>query len=124
MKNRTDRILLAVLLVSAALYALVLLGELLDVFTAEGLLLCLHAVPVFCLQLLLCRNVRQIFVRLIPLLLALLAAAFCLWKMAGAAGWDGLGWAVLFLLCIAPAAGCVLAWIVYGAGRLRQRAGK
>ena len=121
MKTRADRILVAVLLVTAALYALILLGVLLDLFDAGGLpavlLLCLHAVPVFCLQLLLCRNVKWWLPRALPLLLEGLAVFVCVLELAGAEGWDGLGWALLLALTFAPAAGIALAWAVYGAQR-------
>lgn len=127
MKTRADRILLAVLLVTAALYALVWV-TLLFFYTESDLLgvlaLWTHAVPVFCLQLLLCRNVKWWLPRLTPLLLALLAVAFCLWKMAGAEGWDGVFWAFLLLLTLAPLLGCGAAWAVYGVQRFRGRANK
>ena len=124
MKTRADRILLAVLLVSAVLYAAVLISELgVDVvdpfFSADRVrfLLIFHAVPVFCLQLLLCRNVKWILIRLLPLLLELLAVWVCVLGMLGTESWDSLGWAMLLWLTFAPAAGIALGWAVYGVQR-------
>ena len=127
MKNRADRILLAVFLVSIVLYALLWLaaemGWMSEFSPWNEALLCFHAVPVFCLQLLLCRRVRRWFT-LLPTLVFAAAFAFCLLRGAAAEGWDGLGWAVLWLLTFAPLLGCGMAWIVYGAGWLRQLTGK
>lgn len=125
MKTRIDRILLAALLTSAVLYALVW-AAFLFLDTESELLRTLalwsHAVPAFCLQLLLCRNIKRVAPRLLPLLVALLASAFCLWKLAGAEGWDSLGWLYPLILTLAPLVGVVLGWLVYGIGWLKEHA--
>lgn len=118
MKNRTNQILLAVLLVTAGLYALLLLSWL-EIILADFplrqtyLALGFHIVPCFCLQLLLCRMVKGVFLRLIPVFLlagsALMAALF----LSTSSGWDALGWGLLLAMCIAPTVGFVLAWVTY-----------
>ena len=123
MKSRTDQILLAVFLASAALYVFILLTNM-DILplrvndqargTWEWLMWRFHAVPCICLQLLLCRLLRWNLFRLLPLLLLgtamfFLAAASFLTK-----GWGSMFWGVRLVWCCAPAAGLVLGWIVYG----------
>ena len=129
MKNRTDKILLAVFLLSLALYAagipFYINGLPLDwpdwLFTAcAWLAVSFHALPVFCLQLLLCRRTRHWMAALLPLVV--IGAA--LWFTYGyftATGWDTLGWGILMVLSIAPAVGCVLAWAAYGLWRLYRK---
>ncbi len=127
MKNRTDKILLAVFLLSLAAYVFLLLTNLGIVDLDLGwdavrpwLSLTFHAVPAFCLQLLLCKRTR----RWIAALPALLTVGAALWFVYGSftdSGWDVLGWLLLLLLCAAPAAGIALAWTVYGIDRLRKR---
>ncbi len=125
MKNRTDKILLAVFLLSLAAYAPLLLTY---SFAFDSgwdtvrawLLLTFHAVPAFCLQLLLCRRTQ----RWIAALPGLAVIGVALWSAFAAftvIGWEGLGWLILLLLCAAPAAGIALAWAVYGIDRLRKR---
>ncbi len=127
MKNRTDKILLAVFLLSLAAYAFLLLIylEIIDLGLEWGtlqawLLLTFHAVPAFCLQLLLCRRTQR-WIAALPALLTAFAAFWFAYGSFTDGGWDGLGCLILLLLCAAPAAGIALAWAVYGFGRLRQR---
>lgn len=129
MKNRTDRILLAVFLLSLALYAALLwetgTGALYPYptwFHALGpyLLLGFLAVPFFSLQLLLCRGVRRRWPAFLPPALVIAAALVCALGFFTATGWDALGWLMLLLGCIAPAAGCALAWMAYGVQALRK----
>ncbi len=127
MKNRTDKTLLAVFLLSLAAYVFLLLTNLGIVDLDLGwdavrpwLSLTFHAVPAFCLQLLLCRRTQ----RWIAALPALLTAFAAFWFAYGAftdPGWDGLGCLILLLLCAAPAVGIALAWAVYGIWRFRQK---
>lgn len=130
MKNRTDQILLAVFLVTAALYAFFLLSWLEIVPNPLGNYLGVrgylgagfHVVPCFCLQLLVCRMAKRPVLRLIPVFLLLgIAAAFFV-AMVNSTGWDGLGWALLLLLCVAPAAGYAAAWVVYAVQLAREKA--
>ncbi len=125
MKNRTDKILLVVFLLSLAAYAPLLLTYRFAFDSGwdkvrAWLLLTFHAVPAFCLQLLLCRRTR----RWIAALPGLAVIGVALWSAFAAftvIGWEYLGWLILLHLCIAPAAGCALAWAVYGICRLRKR---
>lgn len=83
-----------------------------------------HAVPCFFLQLLVCRVAKCPWVRLIPVFLLLGLAAWFAAGFFSAAGWDNLGWGLLLLLCIAPAAGYGLAWAAYGVQRLCKHTNK
>lgn len=134
MKNRIDQILLAAFFLTAALSAYFLLVwiegiprpfydpddpfRFYDLWVYLGL--GFHAVPCFCLQLLLCRAAKNPGVRLIPVLLLLGLVTWFTLGFFNATGWDNLGWGLLLLLCAAPAAGYALAWAVYGVQRLRQ----
>ena len=127
MKNRTDKTLLAVFLLSLAAYAFLLLTYLEIIELDLGwhtvrawLALTFHAVPAFCLQLLLCRGSRR-WAALLPGLGTAGAALWCAYGYFTTTGWDTLGWGILLLLSIAPAAGCALAWAVYGFHRLYKR---
>ena len=128
MKTRVNRILLAILLLTAALYTLFLLYwlELLprpfydpnDPFRFSAMWAYLglgfHVVPCFCCQLLVCRKAKRSVLRLIPVFLLLGASALFAIFFFTSAGWDALGWGILLCLCIAPAVGYGLAWGVYG----------
>ena len=129
MKNRTDKILLAVFLLSLPAYALILLTYLeiipvdfpLELFSLRAwLALTFSAVPSFCLQLLLCRKARR-WVAVIPALVIVGSALWFAYGFFTATGWDTLGWGILMLLSIAPAVGCVLGWAVYGCWRLYRK---
>lgn len=129
MKNRTDKILLAVFAVTLLLYIFIVLTYLeiipvrfpLALFSLRSwLTLTFSAVPVFCLQLLLCRRTRR-WIAAIPALVIVGAALWFAFGWLTATGWDTLGWAILFWLSIAPAAGCALAWAVFGCWKLCRR---
>lgn len=138
MKNRTNQILLALTIVTAALSAFFLLSwlELIpsplrdpdDPFRLYALRAYLglgfHVVPCFCLQLLLGRAAERLWMRLIPVFLLLGLAAWFTMGFFTASGWDILLWGILLLLCIAPAVGYGLAWAVYGVRRLCQHTNK
>lgn len=127
MKDRTNRILLAIFVVNLVVYALLLwtfvafpwnpglgypLWNLLFWLAAGG-----HAVPVFALQLLLCRRSEggsKFLAVGLTVVVAILLGCFTL-SAYTAPGLDALFWTILALGTIAPAAGCVLAWIVWGA---------
>lgn len=121
MKNRIDQILLAAFFLTAALSAYFLLVWIRGIprpLRFYELWVCLgvgsHAVPCFCLQLLVCRVAERLVTRFIPVfLLAGIVTVFFLF-LATSTGWDAWGWSILLLLCAAPAVGCALAWAVYG----------
>lgn len=134
MKNRVNQILLAAFFLTAALYVYFLLVWIegiprpfytpADPFRFYELWVYLgvgfHIVPCFLLQLLVCRAAKRPWVRLIPVFLLLVLAAWFTAGFFNATGWDNLGWGLLLLLCIAPAAGYALAWTVYGLQRTHQ----
>ena len=109
MKNRTDKILLAVFLLSLSAYAAMAYTYITYDFG-----------PAFCLQLLLCRRIRC-WVAAIPALVIVGAVLLFAYNFFTATGHDTLGWALLMILSIAPAAGCVLAWAAYGCWRLYRK---
>lgn len=121
MKNRTDQILLAIFLLSFPLYIFIVLSYLefipidfpLWSFSIRAwLALTFAAVPVFCLQLLLCRKTRR-WIAAVPALVIVGAALWFAYGFLTATGWDTLGWGIMLLLSIAPAVGCVLAWAAF-----------
>ena len=115
MKNNVNRFLLVWALLSIPLYALAWL--LWDPFT----LLVFPAVPLFCLQLLLCRTAQRRWVWGLPL------CGVALFALAGAGimlvfpGWDGLLGLIMLFGSIAPAAGCVLGLLAWGIPRWLDR---
>ena len=125
MKDRTDKTLLAVFAVTLPLHIFIVLTYMEIIPIVEKwtwpywaqewyayLALGFFAVPVFCLQLLLCRRKRR-RIAAIPAAVIISAALLFTYGFFTATGWDVLGWGILLLLCIAPAVGCVLAWIVW-----------
>lgn len=118
MKNRTDKTLLVIFLLSLLFYSFIVLTylEIIPIDRPYGLYtihawlaLGLHVVPAFCLQLLLCRTVHR-FLAACPALL-LLGFVLCMaYAFLTAIGWDALGYALMLFLSIAPASGCALAW--------------
>lgn len=127
MKDRTNCILLIIFVVSLVVYVLLLwtfavfpwspglgypLWNLLFWLAAGG-----HAVPFFALQLLLCRRSEggSKFLAIgLTVVVAVLLGCFTLSSYT-TPGLDALFWTILALGTIAPAAGCVLGWIVWGA---------
>ena len=122
MKDRTDKILLAVFLLSLAVYLVnfaVCFSDLpLDAPPwQQMLLLYFHFIPMFCLQLLLCRRAKLLWRLLIPPILLLIPGLV----FVGIAEWYMLAWILFLFWCAAPAAGCVLAWAVYGCWRFYRK---
>ncbi len=135
MKTRTDKILLAVFLLSLLAYAAMVYTYItyeysqsnpshFEIWFARRFLfwmsLGFHAVPTFCLQLFLCRRRRRWMAAVLAIII-IGAAAWFAYGFFTATGWDNVGWAILLLLSIAPAAGCVLGWAVYGCWRLYRK---
>jgi len=102
----TDKILLALFCISVPLCVGAWFFDL-------RLLLILPALPLFCLQLLVCRKTAKRRLRLIPLSLVLL------WAGCGGAillltsGWDQVLGLIMLWASISPAVGCVLGWLVW-----------
>ncbi len=131
MKKRTDKILLAIFLLSLVFYVF-LLPRYLEIISFSGpawmfpilsrLSLTFHAVPAFCLQLLMCRKTRR-RVAAAPAIIIIGAALWFAYGFFTATGWDTLGWGILLFLTAAPAVGCALAWAAYGLHRAYKRGG-
>lgn len=80
----------------------------------QALLLYFHFIPFCLLQLLLCRLVRPLWRLLVPLA-ALVVPGF-VWLCL--VGWAALGWVLWAIWCMAPVAGCLLAWMIWGIAQL------
>ena len=129
MKNRADKLLLAVFAVTLSLHFFIVFTYL-EIIPLERpywlynlhawLTITFAAVPVFCLQLFLCRRKRR-WVAATPAILILGAGVWFVYGFFTADGWDTLGWGLLMVLSIAPAAGCALAWVAYALWRVYQR---
>ena len=80
------------------------------------LALTLHTIPAFCLQWLLCRVERPVWVRWLPLALLAAVAVLGALYLTGTLGnnWDFIGGAMILCWCIAPAAGLALGWMAGG----------
>lgn len=135
MKNRTDNILLKTFFLSLLAYVVILAS-----FIQYGgnnseaswlilflrwlhlrLVLCFHAVPAFCIQMFAARRAKRKWLALLPSILLVSWFIFCLYNWITAIGWDTLGWVILLLGSIAPAVGCILAWIVWFVMKKRHR---
>ena len=117
--DKTDKILLTLFLMSLAAYLVIFLSAFWDLPLNippwhQGLLLYFHSIPMFFLQLLLCRLAKPHWRLFAPLMLLLVPGLV----LVGSAGWAVLGWVLFLYWCTAPTAGCILAWIVWGVGKL------
>ena len=120
--GKTDKILLTLFLMSLAAYLVIFLSAFWDLPLNippwhQGLLLYFHSIPMFFLQLLLCRLAKPHWRLFAPLMLLLVPGLV----FVGSAGWAVLGWVLFLYWCAAPAAGCILAWVVWGTGKLGRR---
>lgn len=115
-KNRANRILLAVLLLSLALCVGFWFWDI-------SWLLFLPALPAFCLQLLLCRMDRRKLLRAVPLLLAAAMAVLGFYYAQQPGFGESLFGVILLLGAISPAAGAALAWAAWGFCRFYRRDG-
>ncbi len=80
----------------------------------QALLIYSHFIPMFLLQLILCRT-RSIPVRLF-LPLGILAGVGLVWLCL--TQWTLLGWVLFAYWCTAPLTGCAVAWVAYGVSYL------
>lgn len=124
MKNRTDKVLLGIFLVSLAVYIAIFadcFSELPLSLTPlqQALLLYFHFIPMFFLQLLLCRLSKPWWWHLLPFLpLLVTGLVFMVF-----AEWYILGWVLVLWWCVAPIMGYLLAWAVYGCWKLYRKGG-
>ncbi|WP_251316080.1 hypothetical protein [Flintibacter muris] len=122
MKTRTNKILLALFLLLLAVYVFLFA----DCFSQlpinptplqQGLVLHLHGIPMFLIQLLLYRLSKPWWWHLVPVLPMLVVGL----GFMSFAEWYILGWILVAWWCAAPAIGCALAWAVYSFWKLYRK---
>lgn len=124
MKNRTDKFLLGFFLVSLAVYIAIFaacFSELPINPTPlhQALVLYFHFIPMFLLQLLLCRRAKLHWQLLIPPALLLIPGLV----FVSIAGWHIMAWVLFLFWCAAPSVGCLLAWAVCGCWKWYRKGG-
>ena len=80
------------------------------------------AVPFLFLQLLLCKAAKQKWMKFLPLLAVAVVAMVSAVGCVTASGWDTLGYLFFLLICIGPALGCVIGFVVDWLWRKRNYA--
>ena len=118
MRETANRVLLVLTLITLAAYAVVLVTAFwdlpLDIPTWHQLLLLYaHFIPMFLLELLLCRTAKLKWRILLP---AVLLAVPGLWFVASAE-WYAMAWFLAGWWCVAPVLGCLAAWAVWAISR-------
>lgn len=125
MKNRTNQVLLFLSLISLTIYCVIFASCFSELPISPSplhqmLILYFHSVPMFFVQLLLCRLSKGWRWRLIPFL-PILAAGLVFMYFAE---WYILGWILVLWWCVAPTVGCALAWAAsFLSKRLVQKEG-
>ena len=112
--GKGNAVLLSLTLITFAAYAVVLVTAFwdlpLDIPTWHQLLLLYaHFIPMFLLELLLCRTAKLKWRILLP---AVLLAVPGLWFVASAE-WYAMAWFLAGWWCVAPVLGCLAAWAVW-----------
>ena len=113
----TNRILSRLCWVTAAIYVAIYVAAFWDLpinisIWHQGLLIYFHFIPMFLLQLVLCRTRSTPVSIFLPL--GILAGVGLVWLCL--TQWTLLGLVLFGYWCIAPVMGCFVAWIVYFAG--------
>ena len=116
--GKGNAVLLALTLITFAAYAVVLITAFWDLPLDippwhQLLLLYAHFIPMFLLELLLCRTAKARWRILLPAVLLLLTG---LWLVASAE-WHALAWFLAGWWCTAPVLGCLTAWAVWAISR-------
>lgn len=114
MKQRTDLLLAFTMTLSA-------IGCVVAWYIEPSWLLYITVMPFFCAQLLLCRVSTSRAARSAPVLPVLLALGMAAFYFIRDSGWDRLGALILGLVCIAPAVGIALGWLVWWIGRVHHK---
>lgn len=122
MEQRSNQVLLVLFLLSFVLYAVVFVSSFAELpINIPGwhqfLLLNAHCVPMFLLQLLLCRTAKVWMRLLIPPLPLVLVG---LWFLS-AVEWHIVGWFFFLLWCVPPVIACLAAWLVWWIARIAGR---
>ena len=115
MKQKSNQLLLLLFLLSFLMYAAVFASAFAQLPLRippwhQFLLLYAHCIPMFFLELLLCRRANWAWRLRLPVLLLAIPGV---WFLA-TAEWYLLAWVLVGWWCVAPAAGCLLAWMVWG----------
>ena len=118
MRETANRVLLVLTLITLAAYAVVLVTAFWDLPLDippwhQLLLLYAHFIPMFLLELLLCRTAKLKWRILLP---AVLLAVPGLWFVASAE-WYAMAWFLAGWWCVAPVLGCLAAWAVWAISR-------
>ena len=116
--GKGNAVLLSLTLITFAAYAVVLVTAFwdlpLDIPTWHQLLLLYaHFIPMFLLELFLCRTARLKWRILMP---AILLAVPGLWFVASAE-WYAMAWFLMGWWCVSPVLGCLAAWAVWAISR-------
>lgn len=113
-ERRSDRYLLTLCIVLFAVYTAIFASAFADLPLNippwhQALLLFSHFVPMFFLELFLCRTVKlgwRVIVPLVPLMLV------GFWFLSSAE-WHAMAWVLFSLWCVPPLLGCLVAWAVW-----------
>ena len=121
MKNRANQILLFLSLLSLVIYCAIFASCFSELPINpsplhQRLVLYVHCIPMFFVQLLLCRLSKRWWWRLIPFL-PILVVGFVFMHFAE---WYILGWILVLWWSVAPTVGCLLAWAVFFLRRARK----
>lgn len=113
--NKTDRIWLCSFAITLIVYLLIFISCFTEIPINRPtwhirLLLYFHIIPMFCLQLLLCRRARVRWRLMIPIILLAVPGFIFL----NSIDWDIGGWIFFLIWCVAPLLGCMVAWVVWG----------
>ena len=115
MKNRLNIALLAIWFVSAV----VCVVNWLTFINIPSFVL--PVIPAFCSQLLLCRVTKNGWLRALPALPVLGLLGLAGWYAIFGSGWDMLAALIFALAAIAPAAGVIIAWLVWWLTSWKQK---
>ena len=114
MKQKSNRILLALCIFFFVLYAIIFGVAFADLPLNippwhQFLLLYFHFVPMFFLELLLCRTAKLRWRLLVPLIPLILVG---LWFLS-TAEWYLMAWILFGIWCVPPLLGCLAGWVVW-----------
>lgn len=120
--GKGNAVLLALTLIFLAAYAAVFAAAFADLPMDippwhQALLLYSHFIPMFLLELLLCRVARARWRILLPAVLLLLTGLL----LVASAEWHAMAWFLAGWWCAAPVLGCLAAWAVWAISRHAAR---
>ena len=120
--GKGNAVLLALTLITFAAYAVVLITAFWDLPLDippwhQLVLLYAHFIPMFLLELLLCRTAKARWRILLPAVLLLLTGLL----LVASAEWYAMAWFLAGWWCAAPVLGCLTAWAVWAISRHAAR---